>query len=393
MSDMELIMKSLDEVGAKINAIDTDNKASVEAVKSEMKKLGEEQLKFAKELAALQQASVDTESQAVAVKSVGQQFVDSASYKAFSADASNDRGARHTISLKTDSPTTSVVGTGITRTTLAQPTQLPGIYGAPDLPLLIENLIPHIPVQSSSVEYLKNSAFTNNAGVVAEGATKAESTFTFALETAQVVTVAHWTKITEQLAADAPAVAAYINAKMMYGLALKIDRQLVSGTGTSTQLAGLLKSGNFTDYSSAIASGLPQGANLIDFALLIKAHLESLGYPPKQLLLNPADWAQLALLKDTQKRYLLGGPAGITTQQLWGLPVVTTAAVPSGKYIIADFALGATIFDRQEVAVEIDREGDDFRKNLLTIRAERRLGLGVEDAAAIAGGNWSLSGS
>ena len=390
MSDMELIMKSLDEVGAKINAIDTDSKASVEAVKSEMKKLGEEQLKFAKELAALQQASVDAESQAVAVKSVGQQFVDSASYKAFSADASNDRGARHTISLKNDTPTPSVVGTGITRTTLAQPTQLPGIYGAPDLPLLIENLIPHIPVQSSSVEYLKNSAFTNNAGVVAEGATKAESTFTFALETAQVVTVAHWTKITEQLAADAPAVAAYINAKMMYGLALKIDRQLVSGTGTSTQLAGLLKSDNFTDYSSAIASGLPQGANLIDFALLIKAHLESLGYPPKQLLLNPADWAQLALLKDTQKRYLLGGPAGITTQQLWGLPVVTTAAVPSGKYVMADFALGATIFDRQEVAVEIDREGDDFRKNLLTIRAERRLGLGVEDAAAIAGGDWSL---
>ena len=66
-------------------------------------------------------------------------------------------------------------------------------------------------------------------------------------------------------------------------------------------------------------------------------------------------------------------------------------AVPSGKYVMADFALGATIFDRQEVAVEIDREGDDFRKNLLTIRAERRLGLGVEDAAAIAGGDWSLS--
>ncbi len=391
MSDLETIMKSLDEVGAKINAVDADGKASVEAVKSKLKELGEEQVKFARELAALQQSAVDADAQSVAAKSVGQQFVDSASYKAFSADASNDRGARHTISLKSDTPTTSVVGTGITRTTLAQPTQLAGIYGAPELPLLIENLIPHIPVQSSSVEYLKNSAFTNAAGVVAEGASKPESTFTFALATANVVTVAHWTKITEQLAADAPAVAAYINAKMMYGLALKIDRQLVSGSGTSTQLAGLLKSGNFTDYSTAVASQIPQGANLIDFALIIKAHLESLGYPPKQLLLNPADWAALALLKDTQKRYLLGGPAGITTQQLWGLPVVTTAAVPSGKYIMADFSLGATIFDRQEVAVEIDREGDDFRKNLLTIRAERRLGLGVEDAAAIAGGDWSLS--
>ena len=389
MSDMETILKSLDEIGAKINAVDSDGKASLEAVKSEMKKLGEEQLKFAKELAALQQSSVDAESHE-AVKSIGQQFTDSASYKSFSADASSDRGARHTISLKTDTPTTSVVGTGITRTTLAAPAQLAGIYGAPELPLLIENLIPHIPVQSSSVEYLKNSAFTNNAGVVAEGAAKPESTFTFALATANVVTVAHWTKITEQLAADAPAVAAYINAKMLYGLALKIDRQLVNGNGTSTQLSGLLNTGNCTDYTSAISSRIPSGGNLIDFALLIKSHLESLGYPAKQLLLNPADWADLALLKDTQKRYLLGGPAGITTQQLWGLPVITTAAIPSGKYIMADFNLGATIFDRQEVALEIDREGDDFRKNLLTIRAERRLGLAVEDAAAIAGGNWQL---
>ena len=391
MSDMEMILKSLDEVGAKINAIDTDSKASVEAVKAEMKKLGEEQLKFAKELAALQQSAVDADAQAVAVKSVGQQFVDSASYKAFSADASNDRGARHTISLKNDTPTTSVVGTGITRTTLAQPTQLAGIYGAPDLPLLIENLIPHIPVQSSSVEYLKNSAFTNNAGVVAEGAAKPESTFGFALATANIVTVAHWTKITEQLAADAPAVAAYINAKMLYGLALKVDRQLVSGTGGSTQLSGFLNTGNYSDYSTAIASRIPTGGTLIDFALLIKTHLESLGYPAKQLILNPSDWADLALLKDTQKRYLLGGPAGITTQQLWGLPVVTTAAVPTGKYLLTDFGLGATIFDRQEVALEIDREGDDFRKNLLTIRAERRLGLAVEDPAAVAGGDWSLS--
>ena len=128
----------------------------------------------------------------------------------------------------------------------------------------------------------------------------------------------------------------------------------------------------------------------MDFALLIKTKLDTLGYPPKVLLLNPADWAGLALLKDTQKRYLLGGPAGVTTKSLWGLPVETTASVPSGKYVMADFALGSTIYDRQEVALEIDREGDDFRKNLLTIRVERRLGLGVEDAAAIAGGDWSL---
>lgn len=389
MSELETILKSLDEVGAKINAVDADGKASVEAVKSELRKLGEEQVKFARELAALQQANVahgETEPQDL---SVGGQFVKSESYKAFASNMRNGRGARELIKTG-PTPTVSTVSTPISRNTLATPYQIAGIYGAPELPLLVEDLIPHIPVNTPAVTYIKNTSQTINAGVVTEGAAKPESTFAFELATGNVVTVAHWTKITEQLAADAPAVTAYINAKMLYGLALKVDRQLVSGTGTSTQLAGILKSGNFTDYSSAVT--VPQGGTLIDFALLIKTHLETLGYPPRQLLLNPSDWAQLALLKDSQKRYLLGGPAGITSKTLWGLPVVTTAAVPSGKYVMADFSLGATIFDRQEIALEMDREQDDFTKNLLTIRVERRLGLVVEDPASIAGGDWSLSG-
>lgn len=389
MSELETILKSLDEVGAKIDEIDADGKASVAAVKEEMKKLGEEQVKFARELAALQQASADGAAESDnRVKSIGEKFTESANYKAFSANTRDVRGARHIVSTKSDSPTVSTVSPAISRNTIAAPYQLAGIWGAPEQQLIVENLIPHIPVSSSAVEYLKHTGFTNNAGVVAEGAAKAESTFEFDLATANVVTIAHWTKITEQLAADAPAVTAYINAKMMYGLQLKVDNQIISGTGTSTQLGGFLKSGNHTDYSSAVT--IPTGANLMDFALLIKTKLDTLGYPPKVLLLNPADWAGLALLKDTQKRYLLGGPAGVTTKSLWGLPVETTASVPSGKYVMADFALGSTIYDRQEVALEIDREGDDFRKNLLTIRVERRLGLGVEDAAAIAGGDWSL---
>lgn len=389
MSELDTILKSLDAVGAKIDEIDADGKASVAAVKEEMKKLGEEQVKFARELAALQQASADGAAESDnRVKSIGEKFTESANYKAFSANTRDVRGARHIVSTKSDSPTVSTVSPAISRNTIAAPYQLAGIWGAPEQQLIVENLIPHIPVSSSAVEYLKHTGFTNNAGVVAEGDAKAESTFEFDLATANVVTIAHWTKITEQLAADAPAVTAYINAKMMYGLQLKVDNQIISGTGTSTQLGGFLKSGNHTDYSSAVT--IPTGANLMDFALLIKTKLDTLGYPPKVLLLNPADWAGLALLKDTQKRYLLGGPAGVTTKSLWGLPVETTASVPSGKYVMADFALGSTIYDRQEVALEIDREGDDFRKNLLTIRVERRLGLGVEDAAAIAGGDWSL---
>lgn len=386
----EEILKGLDLIGKKIDAVSNDSKASVEAVKAEMKTLGEKQLELSRELASLQQKSAQQGEVINADKSVGAQYVNSNAYKALKGNVSKVERAREIISTK--AATTSTVTPGINRNTIAMPTQLAGIYDEnAEMPLVIEGLIPHIPVTSSSVQYLKNSAFTNGAKVVAEGTAKPESTFQFKLATANVETIAHYTKITEQLAQDAPAVQAFINAKMIYGLQLKIDEQLVNGTGAeSSQLTGLLDTTNSTDYSTDITALKASIKSMADFALAIKTKLETAGYAPKYLILNPIDWAALALMKDTNGLYILGGPAAVAGKTLWGMSVVTTPSMPQGKYLMSDFALGATIFDRQEVAVEIDREQDDFTKNLFTIRVERRLGLAVENPKAIGGGAWTL---
>lgn len=388
----EEILKGLDLIGKKIDAVSNDSKASVEAVKAEMKTLGEKQLELSRELASLQQKSAQQGEVINADKSVGAQYVNSNAYKALKGNVSKVERAREIISTKAATPTTSTVTPGITRNTIAMPTQLAGIYDEnAEMPLVIEGLIPHIPVASSSVQYLKNSAFTNGAKVVAEGTAKPESTFQFKLATANIETIAHYTKITEQLAQDAPAVQAFINAKMIYGLQLKIDEQLVNGTGSeASQLTGLLATTNSTDYSTDITALKASIKSMADFALAIKTKLETAGYAPKYLILNPIDWAALALMKDTNGLYILGGPASVAGKTLWGMSVVTTPSMPQGKYLMSDFALGATIFDRQEVAVEIDREQDDFTKNLFTIRVERRLGLAVENPKAIGGGDWTL---
>ena len=388
----EEILKGLDLIGKKIDAVSNDSKASVEAVKAEMKTLGEKQLELSRELASLQQKSAQQGEVIYADKSIGAQYVNSNAYKALKGNVSKVERAREIISTKAATPTTSTVTGGTTRNTIAMPTQLAGIYDEnAEMPLVIEGLIPHIPVTSSSVQYLKNSAFTNGAKVVAEGTAKPESTFQFKLATANIETIAHYTKITEQLAQDAPAVQAFINAKMIYGLQLKIDEQLVNGTGAeASQLTGLLDTTNSTDYSTDITALKASIKSMADFALAIKTKLETNGYAPKYLILNPIDWAGLALMKDTNGLYILGGPAAVAGKTLWGMGVVTTPSMPQGKYLMSDFALGATIFDRQEVAVEIDREQDDFTKNLFTIRVERRLGLAVENPKAIGGGAWTL---
>lgn len=388
-NETKSIIDALDSVNAAIEQVSNDSTASINSVKSELKNLGEEQLKMARELLAIQQSMEDKAEKSATVtdNSVGSKFVATKSFDGVKGDIRNARSVREIISTK--SATTSIVGVGdtISRNTLAVPYQA-GFVGTPEQPLLIEGLIPHVPVSTSTIEYVREKVFENNAAVVAEGARKPESTFEFELAKGSVETVAHWTKITEQLAADAPALAAYINAKMVYGLQLKIDRQLVNGTGTGGQLSGLLNTGNYTDYKSAIT--VPSGADLIDFALLIKTALETAMFAPRYLVLNPSDWAALALLKDKQGRYILGGPATLAQKTIWGTEVITTASMPNGKYLMADFARGATIYDREEVAVAMDRESDDFIKNLFTIRVERRLGLVVDTPAAIGGGDWSI---
>ena len=384
---MELndIFKKLDEIDQKYS--DT-SKVSEKACKD----LGEQQLKFAQELAkvsaevvALQKKNEEYPEEGERQLSIGEKFVNTKGFKALAADVRSKEHVRETFSTK--SATVSTTTTGITDNFLGGVGTLPGVVSVPSRRLIVEGLIPHIPVSSGSMQMVKETGFTNGAAVVAEGSSKPETTFAFEKYNVNIETVAHWTKISEQLAADAPAVAAFINARMQYGLQAKIDSDILVGAGTSGALSGFLNTGNHTDYSSSITP-YASGDTLIDFAARIQAELESLNYTPEYLILNPKDWTDLCLLKDGQKRYILGGPGQNVEKTLWGVPVITTGAMTSGKYIMADFTLGGAILDRQELTVDIDRTQDDFIKNLLTIRVERRLGLAVLDAGAIGGGDW-----
>lgn len=384
---MELndIFKKLDEIDQKYS--DT-SKVSEKAYKD----LGDQQLKFAQELAkvsaevvALQKKNEEYPEEGERQLSIGEKFVNTKGFKTLAADVRSKEHVRETFSTK--SATVSTTTTGITDNFLGGVGTLPGVVSVPSRRLIVEGLIPHIPVSSGSMQMVKETSFTNHAAVVAEGGSKPESTFAFEKYNVNIETVAHWTKISEQLAADAPAVAAFINARMQYGLQAKIDSDILVGAGTSGALSGFLNTGNYTDYSSSITP-YASGDTLIDFAARIQAELESRNYTPEYLILNPKDWTNLCLLKDGQKRYILGGPGQNVEKTLWGVPVITTGAMTSGKYIMADFTLGGAILDRQELTVDIDRTQDDFIKNLLTIRVERRLGLAVLDAGAIGGGDW-----
>ena len=385
MSDINEIMAGLDKIGERLTNLETD-RVSAKAFAEKAQELGAKQADLARELLEIRQKNEAVPAKAAA-KSVGDSFVADKAYTDFVSGAATS--ARAVITLyKGDDSTPTTVGTNrVPVVTSLAPSFYAGVFGTPNVPQKIEPLIPHIAVTTDSVDYVTVADTINAAGVL-EAKKIPESKFAPTLAKANVVNVAHYTKITKQLADDAPALAAYINTKMLYGLQNKVENQIVNGNGTAPELKGLLATGSFTNASEQLTGA----KNLFDLLLLLQGVAETAAYEPEALVLNPMTWAQLAMEKDSQGRYLLGGPGLAANKSVWGIPVVTSSAVPAEKFIFGNFTQTVTIYDRQQVAVEMTGTNeDDFTRYLYTIRASRRLALAVEVPAGIFAGDFKVS--
>lgn len=133
---------------------------------------------------------------------------------------------------------------------LIQPMQVPGIIMPGLRRLVIRDLLAQGRISSNSLEYVREEVFTNNAAPVAEKALKPESDITFSKQTANVKTVAHWIQASRQVMDDAPMLQSYVNDRLMYGLALKEEYQLLNGDGTGDNLEGI--NNVATDYDTAL---------------------------------------------------------------------------------------------------------------------------------------------
>ena len=201
-----------------------------------------------------------------------------------------------------------------------------------------------------------------------------------------ISTVEHWLKISRQLSADAPALAAYVNTRMIYGVNRRIDVQIGAGDGTPPNISGILDAGNFTAHGFGDAA---LGTwKKIDLITKMVGALWVAGGIPTAILLNPADWAILQVdLTDSATGVRVDWSAGIAPR-INGLPVIQSNGITADQVVVGDFQQAGTIYDREAVTVEMsDSDDDNFTKNLVTIRAERRIALTIERPTMIIAGD------
>ena len=383
MSDA--ILKALDGIEAKLKAF--SDKADGEAktvgqisadTKTALDAIGTQQRELADRLTHIEQkASAQPEEKGIS--SWGEQFIKSAHYGAFAGGNLN----KLRVEVKN-----TLVGSD----TNVAPQRNAGIVGGAVLPFSMEALLPSTTTSSNAIEFTKEASFTNNAAEVVEGTgLKAESALTWSLVNMPVSTVAHWIKISKQLAADAPALAAYVNTRMRYGVNQKVDTQLVVGDGVAPNISGTYDTGNFTahGYTNAAIAAISTTFKKLVLIRKVIADLYAAGYPADAIVLNPADWATIEIeLMTTAAGQTLYSVSEGGQARLFGIPVIQAIGMAADTFQVGRFSEAYMVYNREGTVVEMsDSDGDNFRYNLLTLRAERRLALATEKPAAVRGGD------
>lgn len=241
--------------------------------------------------------------------------------------------------------------------------------------LTVRDLLAVGRTDSNSVEFMREKLLTNKADVVAEGTQKPESDLTFEAASAPIVTIAHWLHATRQILSDAPMLESYISTRLIQGLKLKEEAQLLNGSGVGLNIKGLYTAAQAYDNNGiTVTEETP-----VDRVRLSLLQVELAELVADGVVLNPIDWADIELLKTTNSgEYLFASPFAQTVPRLWGLPVVATTSMEKGKFLTGAFRTAAQLWDRWDVSVTLSTEdGNNFTKNMVTVLCEERIGLTI----------------
>ena len=336
-------------------------------------------------------ASIPNPSEQPQAGSFGAEVLKSAAYKAYT-----ENGAKNIQSTIPFEMKTNLTTTGYPPESSRQPGILETALRDPNA---VINLFDQLTTDQNAFVYLEETTFTNNAAEAAEAAAVGEAALAFTEKTATISKIGVNIPVTDELMQDVAGLEGYLNSRLQTMVRLRLDSQLLSGDGTSPNLEGLLDAGkssvgssDFNSYSGnlgrigAIYNGITD--------IRVNAFTE-----PDAIIMNPNDWAQVVTQVDADfagtssagyaaKRGVFttaGGYGGGVANQLWGLTVIPTTAIPNNTVLIGKFGGGeaAHVVMRQGMDIAVsDSHGENFTKNIMVIRATMRVGFPVYRQAA-----------
>lgn len=376
LGEVKEFAKEFREKSAEGTKVSDETKEKADKALSELSGLRGEITELSQKLAQERRGGGDEQQ----LKSLGTEVANHDEIKAYA-----EGGCKGTVGITVKAITSATGSAGA----LITPDRQSDVVMMPRMGLRVRDLLTPGQTESNSIEYAYQSTRTNNAAGVAEGAQKPESVYEWLVDNAPVRTIAHWVPASRQAMDDIPQLTSLIDGELRYGLDDAEDSELLLGDGTGQHLEGL--------YTVATAYAQPAGVVLagetkIDRLRLAILQVELADYSPDGMVIHPTQWANIELTKDSANGYIFANPQSMAGPVLWGRPVVSTKRIGANNFLTGNFKLAGQIFDRMDTEVRIsDQDRDNFIKNMLTVRAEKRLALVIRRPGALVKGSLVIA--
>ena len=257
------------------------------------------------------------------------------------------------------------------------------VYALPSRKVHLRSLLPIGTINQGLFTFPYESGGEGAPAAQTQGSSKAQVDFDITMKDAAAQYIAGYVRISRQMLDDIPAMTSFLQSRLLEKYLIAEDAQILSGDGTAPNLQGIL----------GVATAAT-GAATVDVEQLVQAiaQLESSNYSATGIMVNPTDWAAIMNTKNTNAAYSLPASTVVTTDgnvSIAGIPLYKSTAIAVDKFLVGDWSMGAQIMQNQGISVQFsEMDGDNFTKNLITVRVEARIALPIYYAGAFVYGDF-----
>ena len=271
--------------------------------------------------------------------------------------------------------------------------RIPGMNAIASRQVRLLDIVSRGTAESDVISWVSQANKDGAAGGTAEGAIKNQIDFDLVVASETVVKRTAFIKVSDEMVDDISFMASEINNELMRELLKDVENQVYQGNGVAPNMNGI------RTVATAFAAGSfalsVDNANIVDVLRVAMNQVKLADQAmPNYILMNPSDITTLKLIKvgSTDERYIdqLQMVAGMLS--LDGVPIIESTLVSQDDYLVGAFDL-ATVYDKGSVSIEVGLDGDDFTKNMRTVRAEWRGATVVKtnDRSAFIAGDFTTN--
>lgn len=258
-----------------------------------------------------------------------------------------------------------------------------GVNDLPQRKIRFIGAMPSMTMVEDKYEYVYLANEDGTAGYTAEGSLKNQIDVDWVVGSEDVKKVTAFIKVTDEMLAKGTQVSAVIQRKLVDKVLQSVESEIYQGSNF-TNLKGVASAFDATIADDGSASPAIENANFVDVLATAATQIEVAQEGDAEanaIFMHPADVLTLGKLKSKvasgDRRYvdrIIDSAQGLSVD---GIRIIKSTLVTRGEYFIGDMTK-ALLVQREGMSVEFGFDGDDFTKNLRTIRAEWRGCLVVE---------------